>query len=209
MGRTVNVELVIDRPGHKDLIYGTEQVWDHKGDVKPVPEDVWPRMRIHADVYRLVSEPVVTLASSRAAVRPASPPERPVVVPIVPGTKLSEPGDGSDSVLVVLDAQTPGDAAAASPAAEPGTDSAAANEPVHAPVPQDPAAEAMGGYTAERLAKMTDEEIHAVAKQLNYRLHPRVKSPRLHKDFLEAAKAVAAAGVAAPGQRKQAQAKSK
>ena len=45
------VQLVADRAPHKDLIYGTNQTWEHPGDIKLVPDSVWPKMKAHADVY--------------------------------------------------------------------------------------------------------------------------------------------------------------
>jgi hypothetical protein len=51
----VMVELVLDRPVHKDLLYGTNQEWDGPGDVKPIPEALWPKFAIHTDVYRLAA----------------------------------------------------------------------------------------------------------------------------------------------------------
>jgi hypothetical protein len=52
---TVSVALVADRKNFQDAIYGTGIVWLHKGDVKQVPEDLWPRFAVHADVYALAS----------------------------------------------------------------------------------------------------------------------------------------------------------
>ena len=51
----VDVELVIDRENHQDKLYGTDVVWLHKGDIKKVPEALWPKFAIHHDVYRLAN----------------------------------------------------------------------------------------------------------------------------------------------------------
>ena len=54
--KMVMVELVLDRAVHKDLLYGTNQEWDGLGDVKPIPEVLWPKFAIHTDVYRLAEQ---------------------------------------------------------------------------------------------------------------------------------------------------------
>lgn len=61
--KTVMVELVIDRPGHKDLLYGTNQQWDGLGDVQPIPEALWPKFAGHPDVYRLAEQMAAKLSA--------------------------------------------------------------------------------------------------------------------------------------------------
>ncbi len=56
MSGFVMVELVCDRQGHKDTMYGTDLVWPHQGSIRQVPESAWLKMKIHADVYRMVGE---------------------------------------------------------------------------------------------------------------------------------------------------------
>lgn len=63
---TIDVELVIDRVNHKDLLYGTDVVWLHKGDIRKVPAGLWPKFAMHADVYRL-AHPVVAAEIDRQA----------------------------------------------------------------------------------------------------------------------------------------------
>lgn len=73
--RMVNVALVADRPNHKDNLYSTETVWAGKGDVKAVPESLWPKFAQHSDVYAKVDGPVAGdglssgMASAPAQVR--------------------------------------------------------------------------------------------------------------------------------------------
>lgn len=56
MSGFVNVELVCNRQDHKDTMYGTDIVWAKRGAVRRVPEDAWLKMKIHADVYKLVGD---------------------------------------------------------------------------------------------------------------------------------------------------------
>lgn len=62
----IDVELVADRVNHKDLMYGTEVVWLHKGDIRKVPAALWPRFATHADVYKL-AHPVTAAENDRQA----------------------------------------------------------------------------------------------------------------------------------------------
>lgn len=52
----VMVELIIDRPHHEDLLYGTGVMWSGKGSVRAVPAEAWGKMARHTDVYRLVEQ---------------------------------------------------------------------------------------------------------------------------------------------------------
>lgn len=70
MSGFVMVELVCDRQEHKDTMYGTEVIWPRRGSIRQVPEDAWRKMKIHADVYKLVGErapDALSLATSKIA----------------------------------------------------------------------------------------------------------------------------------------------
>jgi hypothetical protein len=69
--KMVMVELVLDRPVHKDLIYGTNQEWDGLGDVKPIPEVLWPKFAGHTDVYRLAEQMTAEMANEKTAAEQA------------------------------------------------------------------------------------------------------------------------------------------
>lgn len=70
MSGFVMVELVCDRQDHKDTMYGTDMIWPRRGSIRQVPEAAWVRMKIHADVYKLVGErapDALSLATSKIA----------------------------------------------------------------------------------------------------------------------------------------------
>lgn len=64
--KVVMIELVIDVPEHKDLIYGSGAIWHGKGDQQPVPEDKAVLFLRHDDVYCLPGQrPSKALASAQ------------------------------------------------------------------------------------------------------------------------------------------------
>lgn len=91
--KMVSVELVADRENHKDNLYGTETVWIGKGDVKQIPEPLWPKFAQHADVYRLAK-------NQAAADAPRAPTQEEIAAYIAansPKTAKAEPAKTIES----------------------------------------------------------------------------------------------------------------
>ena len=68
----VDVELVADRQNHQDKLYGTDTVWFHKGDIKKVPEALWPKFAHHPDVYKLANPVLAAEADRQKALKTAA-----------------------------------------------------------------------------------------------------------------------------------------
>lgn len=69
---TIAVELVADQTNFQDRLYGTDIVWLHKGDVKHVPEALWPKFAKHPDVYTLAHPVTAAEADRQEALKTAA-----------------------------------------------------------------------------------------------------------------------------------------
>lgn len=55
-GAVVRVELVCDREFKDDCRNNTGIVWHGKGDIQPYPANLWPRLAVHPDVWKLADD---------------------------------------------------------------------------------------------------------------------------------------------------------
>lgn len=97
MSAKVRVELVVDRPGHRDNIYGTKAVWIGKGDVQEVDADAWFKMQKHTDVYaKAVDKPV-------EPPKPVDLPKPDLAMGVVPRTLEALAGLSDEDIHVFAD----------------------------------------------------------------------------------------------------------
>ncbi len=154
----VNVRLVADRPNHKDLLYGSGIEWAKQGDVRPVPEPTWQRMKVHADVYELAPEAArqagPTLADSSPSVS-------------VLGADLTIPRLGA----VASNPLTQTEIKASIPGPE--------VDPI-----VDVAKEGLRPLSAEMLTRIDDAAAHAEIERRGYAVGKSFTGPRLRERFL-------------------------
>lgn len=161
----VNVRLVADRPNHKDLLYGSNIEWEKQGDVRPVPEPTWQRMKVHADVYELASE----------AARQAGP----TLADSSPSVSVL----GSDSSPSVSDLTIPRLGAVASTPLTATEVKAAIPGPEADPI-ADVAKEGLRPLSPDMLAQIDDAAVHAEIERRGYTVGKSFTGPRLRERFL-------------------------
>lgn len=154
----VNVRLVADRPNHKDLLYGSGIEWAKQGDVRPVPEPTWQRMKVHADVYALAPE---TQKPASAAIGPSL----------------------ADSSTSVSDLTIPRLGAVASATMTAAEVKAAIPGPEADPI-ADVAKEGLRPLSPDMLAQIDDAAVHAEIERRGYTVGKSFTGPRLRERFL-------------------------
>jgi hypothetical protein len=170
----VNVRLVADRPNHKDLLYGSGIEWAKQGDVRPVPEPTWQRMKVHADVYELAPEAArqagPTLADSSPSVS-------------VLGSDSSPSVRGTADLLIPSATNMSQGAAAAAAALTPTEVKASIPGPEADPI-ADVAKEELRPLSPEMLAQIDDAAVHAEIERRGFTVGKSFTGPRLRERFL-------------------------
>lgn len=170
----VNVRLVADRPNHKDLLYGSGIEWAKQGDVRPVPEPTWQRMKVHADVYELAPE-VQQAGKQTAQPTLDEPRDRP------PTSALG--GTASMDGLMIPSATNMSQGAIAAAALTPTEIKAAIPGPDADPI-ADVAKEGLRPLSAEMLTRIDDAAVHAEVERRGYTVGKSFTGPRLRERFL-------------------------
>lgn len=154
----VNVRLVADRPNHKDLLYGSGIEWAKQGDVRPVPEPTWQRMKVHADVYALAPETQKPAgATTGPTLADSSPSVSDLTIPRL-GAVASTPLTATE-----VKAAIPG------PEADPIADVAK---------------EGLRPLSPDMLAQIDDAAVHAEIERRGYTVGKSFTGPRLRERFL-------------------------
>lgn len=153
----VNVRLVADRTNHKDMLYGTGAVWENKGDVRPIPEPAWQRMKVHADVYELA-------------------PAGPTLADAAVGTGQGRESSASlDGLTIPRLGAAPLMSTTEIKAAIPGPEA----DPI-----ADVAKEGLRPLSPEMLAQIDDAAVHAEIERRGFAVGKSFTGPRLRERFL-------------------------
>lgn len=195
-GGVVNVELVCDREFKDDCRCNTGIVWNGKGDVQPYPANLWPKLAVHPDVWRLaeVQPEGVNVTKVRSeslederkrlgvaeAERVAAASETKASADSLNDLALAAEANLAKAQREAEDARKAADARAAELAGQ-GTDS------VTAIVPDQTLADSFDylSLTPERQAAMGYEEMRDLAISLDYGLNYRLGEKNLRARFAE------------------------